>query len=195
MWESHALGSRCTAIFTIVLAMTTFDKFSLVLATFAVVTNVGLLTVFAFQLRAMRRVTDCDHKIRRAQATVEFYEMTLAKRISLSKDLAYDRDGESIHEIIQEALAGDAELEREISEYLNLMELLATGVAMGTFDFATIERIAGGGVIAIADHYHEWFVSRRKASDTPTFYVEIDSLAKRIREFRARNVPEEVRDG
>ena len=167
------------------LAMTKFDEFSLILAMFAVVTNVGLFTMFAFQLRAMRKANDRDHNRRRAQATVEFYEMTLAKRIALSKDLAYDRDGESIHEIIQEALAGDAKLEREISEYLNLMELLATGVDMDTFDFATIERIAGGGIIAIADHYHEWFASRRKTSDSPTLYVEIDGLAQRIRKFRA----------
>jgi hypothetical protein len=166
------------------LAMTRFDEFSLVLATFAVVTNVGLFAAFAVQLRLMRKETESDHKLRRAQATLEFYEMTLAKRISLSKDLAYDRDGESIHEIIHEALAGNAELEREISEYLNLMELLATGVAMDTFDFATIERIAGGGIIAIADHYHEWIVTRRKESDSPNLYIEIDGLAERIREFR-----------
>jgi|SRR5665213_2343692 len=171
------------------LAMTTFDEFSLILATFAVVTNVGLFTVFAFQLRAMRKANDRDHNRRRAQATVEFYEMTLTKRIALSEDLAYDRDGESIHEVIQEALAGNPKLKREISEYLNLMELLATGVDMDTFDFATIERIAGGGIIAIADHYHEWIVSRRNTSDSPTLYVEIDGLAQRIREFRANSAP------
>jgi hypothetical protein len=169
------------------LAMTTFDDFSLELATFAVLTNVGLFAVFAFQLRVMSMSTVRDHNRRRAQATVEFYETTLAKRIALSEDLAYDRDGESIHEIIMEALSGNARLEREISEYLNLLELLAAGVAMDTFDFATIERIAGGGIVAIADHYDEWIVSRRRASDSPTLYVEIDGLARRIKEFRANS--------
>lgn len=168
--------------------MTQFETWSVVLGSATVISNLTLFLVFYLQLKELRqqvhdsrKSTERDHNRRRAQATVEFYEATLAQRFATSSQLPRDRDKDGIAEVIRGAVSGDLNLAHGITEHLNLWELVATGVGMDIFDFETMYRIAGGRVIAMADNYQDWINLRREVLNTETLYIEIEQLASRLR--------------
>lgn len=174
------------------LATISYEQVAIGISALTALTNLILFIVFALQLRIFQQqvrdskdAIERDHKRRRAQATFEFYEATLNKRSKARTKLARDRDHEGVLEMIAEAKSGNKGLTDAITDYLNLMELMATGVLSDTFDLETIERLAGGRIIAISENYRTWFEYRRTTLNSQTIYAEIDELARRIRDRRA----------
>jgi len=76
-----------------------------------------------------------------------------------------------------------------VTEYLNLWESVATGVNMDVLDFRTMERLAGGNVLAVWTNYYDWIVWRREVYDSSTLFQELQTLATRIAPGRGVAVP------
>ena len=151
--------------------MTQFEQWTLVSAFAGLLVNVILLLAAVWQLRALGKqvghastATNQDHERRRKQATIDFYASTLQKRSEFRTILPYDRDSASILNLLEQANSENNQLGKAITEYLNLFELLATGVRTDVFDFSVIERAAGGRIVAIARNYRPWIEQRRSLS-------------------------------
>jgi hypothetical protein len=126
--------------------------------------------------------TNKDHTRRKQQATIEFYERTLLKRVELTEYLGHDRESQRIRENIWAAKHGNRILGDAISEYLNIVELLAAATLLEIFDIDTMKKIARGRILAIAENYREWIVYRRTLFDSPELYIEIERLAQRFQQ-------------
>jgi hypothetical protein len=170
--------------------MSTFELVSTIVAITALAINFALFLTVILQLRALRQqiksadsATKADHARRKKQATIEFYAATLEKRSALRSTLPSDRDGEAIAQFLIDA-AESKRRARDISEYLGLFELLASGVNTGVFDRKVIARMAGGRIRAMVENYRPWIERQRTLLDAPLLYVELEALA----EFLTRRV-------
>ncbi|MGH8910689.1 MAG: DUF4760 domain-containing protein [Egibacteraceae bacterium] len=175
--------------------MTAYEQWSLIIGAVGVGINLILFAFFVLQLRVLRqqvdqarKATELDHQRRKAQATIEFYATTLEKRSQLRATLPYDRDADAIRILLERANDETNEVEKPVMEYLGLFELLATGVNTDVFDLATMERIAGGGIRAMAANYKPWIDHRRRKFDSPLLYVELEELAAVLEKRRAARI-------
>lgn len=170
----------------------TFERWVAVLS---LATNVGLLVIFALQLRSLVRevaqaaeATKFDHKRRREQATIEFYASTQGKRFELRQSLPDDRDGEAIARVLQRARYSRS-LTMKISQYLGFFELLATGVNAGVLDRRVMNNLAGPSIIKMVEYYKPWMRERRRRLNDFGLYCELADLAAELR--RRCNLPPE----
>lgn len=167
--------------------MTTFERWSLVIAAAGVAVNMVLFIVFALQLIELRHqvkqskdATQLDHARRRAQATIAFYQSTLEKRESLRGVLPYDGDAAAIAAVTSRVMLEGGELQSIITGYIGLFELLAMGINVGVFDIDVLERMAGTRVRALATNYGPWINARREELGHPRLYSELVELGLRL---------------
>lgn len=82
-----------------------------------------------------------------------------------------------------EAAAHDA---GKYSNIRNYLEMMASGVDVGTLDMKVINHFGGGALIAAAASYRSWILQERSWWDAPKLYEEVGSLASTLAELRAR---------
>jgi hypothetical protein len=71
--------------------------------------------------------------------------------------------------------------------YLNYYEVLASGVNEGVFDLGVVDRTSGTTIIKIQEFYGDFIDEVREAERRPRVYLEIESLAKKLRQRRDTN--------
>jgi len=138
------------------------------------------------QNEAGLRAVELDHQRRRRQATIDFYAITVEKRSSLGSFLPYDRDRASIDVFVDQIGQEHNEKVRGLMEYLDLFEILATGVRLDVFDIEVVEGIATSQIRDMANFYRPWIMERRDflrdrtTAGSDELYCEIFELADRL---------------
>ena len=184
------------------MSQSTYNAFDIIVTGIGVLVNVALFAFFGMQLRELRRqnsfassqasllkrqveqaqeITARDHDRRSRQATIDFYATTLSKRAEFRSILPYDRDFDDIAQLLELAKQDDGLIDKEITEYLALFELLATGANTGVFDLETLRLIAKGPICAIVDYYGPWIEARRTKYGSPSLYSELETLTEALR--------------
>ena len=171
--------------------MTDFERWQLALAVVGAAVNLLLFAFVIVQVRLLRRqVVDAgdavrmDHDRRKKESTLDFYAGTIDKRSSFREALPNDRDAQAISDLITPLIeqASNSTSNRMVAEYLNYLELLAVGVNLDIYDFETINRLAGGRIIAVANNYAPWIEHRRATLNAPMMWSDLSLLAARLSE-------------
>jgi hypothetical protein len=172
--------------------MSEYETWAIRLAALALAINVVAAIVIVMQLRLAANNTReattqraQEYDLRRKEATMLFQINTLPGRENHESGLPPDRDSVGIARYI-EAAANDAGKYSNIRNYLSYLEMMATGVNVGTLDMRVINHFGGGALIAAAANYRSWILQERSRWDAPKLYEELEALASKLAELRAQ---------
>lgn len=121
--------------------------------------------------------------LRRREASMQFYTMTLSSRQKLKTRLPPDRDATAIDSFVRAAESDPAKLD-VIRTHLSYYEMLATGVLSGVFDEEIVDRFGGGPIIAAWINYEPWVNARRIEFNAPSMFEELEELAQKLADRR-----------
>lgn len=125
--------------------------------------------------------------LRRREASMQFYTMTLGSRQKLKTRLPPDRDSVAIDSFIRAAETEPTKLD-VFRTHLSYYEMLATGVLAGVFDEDIVNRFGGGPIIAAWVNYESWVKARRLEFEAPNMFEELELLAQRLAEHRGVDI-------
>lgn len=172
--------------------MTEYEKWSLVVAIVALLANFGALLFIAVQLVEARRsarsaaVAELAENERRSrEATLNYYYRSFGERTTLSATLPTSHEPDRVAEVIKAAVDGDVAQRTSIRSLLSYYETLSTGVNLGIYDLATIDRLAGGKVVALHRAWAPYVEWARTSGGNASLYTELDELARRLSERRS----------
>lgn len=163
--------------------MTLYETLSVCIAFVAAIG--GLIAVFFVGAQVKqgakntKEATEARQKewdLRRAEASMQFYTMTLKSRQSLKRRLPPDRDVQAIAALIREAETDPLKLDM-IRTHLSFYEMLATGVLSGVYDEEIVDRFGGGPIVSAWINYKPWIHARRNEFNAPTMFEQFEKLA------------------
>jgi hypothetical protein len=136
-----------------------------------------ILSVLSAQLYFLHKTFISDHDRRSKQSTIEYMSSIREKYRGLSNKLI-DKFGENPINLDQL----DDITKNDVKELLSTLEHLSVGVNTGVYDFDILNRMTGGYLIK---RYHQLLPYITKAQkNSPTFFIEFETLCKRIDEDR-----------
>lgn len=140
------------------------------------------------QVLHSQRTSEAENTRRKREATIDFYMDTVKHRSKWTAVLPDDWSEEEIHEFIKTAYqTSDAEKLKCMIDYLGYFETLAVAVSAGVYDLETLDSLAGTRIRRIAANYQPYFAEVRRATGVKAMYVELEWLADRLAETRAKH--------
>lgn len=169
--------------------MSEFEKVTVWTAIASVAVNFVLFGMVVLQLWISRRVTRGDNARRKKQATIDFWSVTLDRRLKLADKLPLDTDLAGIAEFVATLGQADSGKLRALTEFLGLYELLAVGINTEVLDLELFARIAGPRITSVAEGYGEWIRERRTLVNHPLLYDELTTLSGTLTKRIASGLP------
>lgn len=123
-----------------------------------------------------------DHKRRKKQATIEFYDTICEKLYELNANTDPTLGG--IAPTI-ENIANNIQLKADVTKILSTYERFSAGVNSGIFDLDLIDRMAGSYLIVLFSRFLPYIEEIRKDASRKSSYVEFEHLVMEIKKRRS----------
>lgn len=136
------------------------------------------LNINSEQLKIMRSSLIADHERRRKQSTIEYVNAIRGKYSPISRKLEEKFGWDHVINLKEM----DESEQRDIREFLAIVEHMAVGVETEVYDVDIVNRMSGRYFLRmrrILDPYISY-----AQSENPTSYIEYDRMCERIRAKR-----------
>ena len=140
-----------------------------------------MLIFVSLQLMLLFRSFRADHERRKKESTIEHVRSIRTLYRGLSGRLI-DKFGEDAINLSQI----DAATEREISEYLSIIEHLSVGVNTEVYDFDILSRMSGTYLVRMYFRLAPYIKSQQK--QVPSYFVEFEFLVENLQRRRREGI-------
>lgn len=155
----------------------------------------GVVVIFlVIQLRLLRDQVNqakdafvSEQARARKQSTLEFMANTVARRHELAGLIPPEEEREEVQELLN-TFPKDSRVRRNLYDYLNYYEMLATGVNTNVLDIGVVNRNSGGTIIRIYRTYAQLIRAVRRELNRPTMYEELETLVLELGRLRGSKV-------
>lgn len=158
-----------------------------VLGIFGIVVDVftclGII-VAVLEFHLAKKTTLLDNERNQKQATIDFYMMVKDELYSLNHSIyaKYRRE-----KIIYSEIKKDKEFISILKDYLNIMEIVATGINTGIYNIDVFDRLYGDVCIRLADQLEDYIVNRREIIKEQELYRDFDLLVLRLKDIHNKH--------
>lgn len=118
------------------------------------------------------------------QDTISFF-MSVKDDLYMYNHSIYERYRNE--KIVYAEVKDDKEFILILKNYLNTMEIVATGINTGVYNINVFDRLYGDACVRYADQLQDYITSRRMAVGHPEMYVDYDLLVIRLKEIHKDN--------
>jgi hypothetical protein len=172
-----------------------YEWSSSIISAIAATINLGALVFVGMQVRnaasESRRAAEyqeAEGQRQRKRDTINAVIATSQQRDKLKTALPWnDRDAVEVADFLRQ-VEQDQDRRAAVRAFLDYLEMIAAGVNDGVFDVETVSRTFGGRIVAVASNYAPYIELRRRELNSPSLYIELESVAASIREYR-QNLP------
>lgn len=141
-----------------------------------------IIAVLEFHLSKKEVMFD-NERIQK-QATIEFY-MSVKDSLYMFNHIIYEKYKNE--KILYSEIKDDTEMILNIKNYLNLMEIVATGINTGVYNINVFDRLYGDACIRYAKQLQDYIVCRRMVIGHPEMYADFDLLVNKLEEIHKEN--------
>jgi len=123
-----------------------------------------------------------DHKRRKKQATIEFYNTICDELYDISASIDQVLGGT---EPTVDNIQNNTQLKADVTKMLSTYERFSVGVNSGVFDLDLTDRMAGSYLIVLLSKFLPYIQEIRKDASRKCSYVEFEHLVIKIEERRS----------
>jgi hypothetical protein len=134
-----------------------------------------------------------EQVLSRKQSTLEFMANTVGRRHELAALIPSEEEHSKVRELLR-GFDDSSTTRRNLYDYLNYYEMLATGANADVLDIDMVNRNTGGVIIKIFRTYAALIFRLRREQQRPTMYEELQVLATRLSAMRGLPLPPSAED-
>lgn len=146
-------------------------------------TCIGII-VAALEFRLSKSAVLADSERIQKQDTISFF-MSVKDDLYMYNHSIFERYRNE--KIVYAEIKDDQEFILVLKNYLNTMEIIATGINTGVYNINVFDRLYGDACVRYADQLQDYITSRRMVIGHPEMYVDYDLLVARLREIHKDN--------
>lgn len=149
-----------------------------------IATLIGII-IAVFEFHYLRKTTIANNERNQKQATFDFY-MSVKDRIYAYNSVIYERYERKL--IPYNDIKDDEEFIGVLKAYLNLMELIATGINTGIYNIYVFDRLYGDVCVRVADQLTEYIKNRRAIINEAEIYRDYDLLIESLKKVQSERM-------
>lgn len=141
-----------------------------------------IIAILEFHL--VKKSTLSNNERNQKQATIDFYMTVKDDLYTLNHSIysKYKRE-----KIIYSEIEEDNEFILILKDYLNIMEIVATGINTGIYNIDVFDRLYGDVCIRLADQLEDYIDKRREIIKEQEMYRDFDLLVLRLKDIHNKN--------
>lgn len=124
-----------------------------------------------------------ENERKQKQDTLEFY-LTIKNDLYQINHIIYNRYKRE--RIIYAEIENDEEFINEIKSYLNIMEIVATGINTGIYNIFVFDRLYCDVCVRVAVQLEDYIVNRRKLINEKEIYRDYDLLVEKLKVIQSQ---------
>lgn len=142
-----------------------------------------IIAVLEFHL--LKKSTLSDNERNQKQATIDFYMIVKDDLYTLNHSIysKYKRE-----KILYSEIEEDQEFSLILKNYLNIMEIVSTGINTGIYNIDVFDRLYGDVCVRLADQLEDYITKRREIVKEQEIYRDFDLLVLRLKEIHNKDI-------
>ena len=146
------------------------------------------LSIARRQLMDLRQEQEENHESEKRRATVEFY-YKMSEEINFELDLLEDEENRTGTSLTLSRIKGSRELGENVVILFSRLQWLATGIALGAYDFETLNLIGGRYIIRKYNQLEEYInneideYTEKHPGEKIEWYAEVVALVETRKEY------------
>lgn len=132
----------------------------------------------------VKKSTLSENERNQKQATIDFY-MTIKDNLYTLNHSIYSKYKRE--KILNFEIEEDGEFTLILKEYLNILEIVATGINTGIYNLDVFDRLYGDVCIRLADQLEDYIDKRREKTNEQEIYRDFDLLVWRLKDIHNKN--------
>lgn len=143
-------------------------------------TCIGVI-IAVLEFKHTYKATLSENERKQKQDTFDFY-LSIKDELYRLNHVIYERFKRE--KIVYADIENDDELIQNIKEYLNLMEIVATGINVGIYNIYVFDRLYGDVCVRVASQLEEYISDRRNLINEQEIYRDYDLLIKKLKNIQ-----------
>lgn len=146
-------------------------------------TCIGII-IAALEFHLSKKAVMLDNERGQKQATIELY-MSVKDDLYTYNHTIYETYRNE--KIVYAEIKDDEEFILNIKNYLNIMEIIATGINTGVYNINVFDRLYGDACIRYAKQLQDYIVCRRMIIGHPEMYADFELLVSKLEDIHKEN--------
>ena len=129
------------------------------------------------------KATLAENERKQKQDTLEFY-LTIKSDLYYINHIIYEKYKRE--KIIYSEIKDNEKLIEYIKSYLNLMEIVATGINTGIYNIFVFDRLYGDVCVRVANQLEDYIANRRALVNEQEIYRDYELLIEKLKEIQLK---------